>query len=143
MEKKPPVYCYPAVFNDGEGFWSVRFPDLENAFTTADTLDQAILEAKTVLKECLYFREESRDEIPQPTPLDEIRRSAGDALVQLVVADMAQARREMSQRAVKKTLSIPYWMEEELKKVPTLNVSGLLQQAVIKELNLKEPYTAG
>ena len=133
---RPLDYAYPAVFSFSEGLWSAHFPDLDNAFTAAETLEQAILEAKYVLEECLYFREEQHDEIPAPTALKAVKASSGD-VVQLVAADMAETRREMSQRAVKKTLTIPYWMEEELKKVPALNVSALLQKAITKELNLK------
>lgn len=140
-KKQPSTYAYPAVFSFSEGLWGVSFPDLDNAFTASETLEQAILEAKCVLEECLYFREEQHDVIPTPTALNKVKASSGD-VVQLVVADMTETRREMSQRAVKKTLTIPYWMEEELKKVPTLNVSALLQRAITKELNLKTPVSA-
>lgn len=138
---RPVTYTYPAVFEYSEGLWGVTFPDLDNAYAAMDTLDEAILEAKTVLEECLYFREEQNDEIPAPTPLEKVTSPSG-AIVQLVVADMKSARREMSQRAVKKTLTIPYWLEAELKKAPALNVSALLQRAIVRELHLKTPLGA-
>ena len=125
MAKLPATYAYTAVFSTDDDGWEVRFPDLDNAFTSANTLDEAILEARVVLEECLYFREEQKDEIPVPTPPDKVVRREGD-IAQLVVADMAAVRREMSRRAVKKTLTIPYWMDVELKKSPDINVSALL-----------------
>lgn len=141
MNKLPDYYSYPAVFStDGDG-WEVSFPDLDNAFTAADTLEKAILEAQAVLEECLYFREIQRDDIPKPTPLEKIKKRQGD-YIQIVVASMPETRREMSQRAVKKTLTIPFWMEEELKKRPTLNVSSILQNALRRELGLESRQTA-
>ena len=133
--KLPDYYAYPAVFTtDGDG-WEVSFPDVDNAFTAADTLEQAIVEARIVLEDIMYHREKEKDAIPTPTPLMEIRAHPGD-LVQLVVAVMPPVRREFSQKAVKKTLTIPAWMEEELKKHDDINVSQLLQNAIKQELQL-------
>ena len=131
----PDFYAYPAVFStDGDG-WEVSFPDVDNCFTAADTLEQTIVEAKYVLEDAMYFRERDHYEIPKPTGLDEIETKQGE-IVQIVVAAMKETRREHSQKAVKKTLTIPAWMEDELKKHPSLNVSSLLQQAIKQELRL-------
>jgi predicted RNase H-like HicB family nuclease len=133
--KHPDYYAYPAIFTtDGDG-WEAAFPDLDNCFTAADTLEQAIVEAKYVLEDAMYFRERDNDDIPAPTPLAKIKAKPGD-VVQLVVAVMPETRRGHSRKAVKKTLTIPAWMEDELKKNPTVNVSMLLQNAIKRELNL-------
>jgi predicted RNase H-like HicB family nuclease len=131
----PDFYAYPAVFStDGDG-WEVRFPDVDNCFTAADTLEQAIIEAKYVLEDAMYFREKDHDEIPAPTNLDDVKAKRGE-IVQLVVASMRETRREHGRKAVKKTLTIPAWMEDELKKYPSLNISLLLQSAIKQELRL-------
>lgn len=133
----PEYYSYPAIFStDGDG-WEVRFPDVENAFTAADTIEQAIIEARFVLEDVMYLREKEQDEIPAATPFDEIEAKEGE-LVQLVVAFMPEVRRQFKQKAVKKTLTIPAWMEEELKKRDDINVSQLLQQAIKQELHCYE-----
>ena len=135
--KQPDLYAYPAVFStDGDG-WEVSFPDIDNCFTAADTLEQAVVEARLVLEDIMYLREKEGDEIPVPTQLDEVKAAPGE-VVQLVVAVMPPVRREFSQKAVKKTLTIPFWMEEELKKHEEINVSQLLQQAIKQELHLSE-----
>ena len=60
MSKTQDRYIFPAVFTkDEEGMWSVTFPDLENCFTSADTLEEAIEQSKYVLEDCLYFLEKS------------------------------------------------------------------------------------
>jgi antitoxin HicB len=136
--KHPVYYKYPAIFSpDGDG-WTVRFPDLENCFTSADFLEEAIIEAQAVLEDCMYFREEQADEIPQPTPVDKITPASGE-LVQIVVAVIPAVRRAWSRKAVKKTLTIPAWMEEELKKREDINISSILQEALKARLNIKEP----
>ncbi len=133
--KHPDLYAYPAVFStDGDG-WEVRFPDIENCFTAADTLEEAIIEARYVLEDIMYLREKEKDEIPIPSNLEDIKKHPGE-IVQIIVAVMPEVRREHSEKAVKKTLTIPAWMEDELKKHSDLNVSLLLQNAIRKELHL-------
>ena len=133
--KLPELYAYPAIFStDGDG-WEVRFPDVENCFTAADTLEQAIIEARYVLEDIIYLRERDNDEIPLPTPLENIQAEQGE-IVQLIVAVMPSVRREHSRKAVKKTLTIPAWMEDELKKHSDINISQLLQNAIRQELHL-------
>jgi predicted RNase H-like HicB family nuclease len=133
--KYPDFYSYPAIFStDGDG-WEVSFPDLDNCYTASDTLESAIVEAQYVLEDVMYMREKDKDEIPSPTKLDEISVKPGEIL-QLVVAVMPETRRQHNQKAVKKTLTIPAWMEEELKKRSDVNVSLLLQNAITQELNL-------
>jgi len=134
--KYPDKYIYPAVFTkDEDGEWEVNFPDIENGFTAAESLESAILEARYALEDLLYFTEKGKFSIPEATPIDKINAPKG-AIVQLVVADMPAVRKEHSQKAIKKTLSIPAWMEDELKKRPDINVSQVLQKALKQELNL-------
>lgn len=136
--KYPGYYKYPAIFSpDGDG-WTVTFPDLENCFTSADTIEEAIVEAQAVLEDCIYFREADKDIIPLPTSSEKIPSPSG-GFVQIVVAVMGPVRRAWSRKAVKKTLTIPAWMEEELKKHENVNISFVLQEAIKKELGLKEP----
>lgn len=66
----------------------------------------------------MYLREKDNDEIPTPTPLENVLTEPGE-VVQLIVAVMPDVRREHSQKAVEKTLAIPVWMEDELKNIPT------------------------
>ena len=137
---RPNFYNYPAVFSpDGDG-WTVRFPDLDNCFTSADTVEEAIVEAQAVLEDCMYFREAQKDEIPLPTPPERVLPDEG-GFVQSVVAVMPPVRRAWSRKAVKKTLTIPAWMEEELKKREDVNISFILQEALKEKLDIKEPVS--
>ena len=137
--KLPELYAYPAIFSTDSDGWEVRFPDVENCFTAADTLEQAIVEARYVLEDIMYLRERDNDEIPLPTPLENVLAEQGE-IVQLIVAVMPGVRREQSRKAVKKTLTIPAWMEDELKKHSDINISLLLQNAIRQELQLPPNY---
>lgn len=84
-------YMYPALFQPDGDMWTVTFPDIDNAFTSADTLEEAIIDAQAVLEDCMYFREEQDDEIPVPSKLNDIVLPSG-GFVQMVVAVMKHAR---------------------------------------------------
>lgn len=58
---------------------------------SADSLEEAIIDAQAVLEDCMYFREEQGDEIPAPSRLSDIARPSG-GLVQMVVAVMNKVR---------------------------------------------------
>jgi predicted RNase H-like HicB family nuclease len=133
--KLPDFYAYPTIFTtDGDGL-EVSLPDVDNDFTAADTLEQAIVEAQYVLEDIMCLREKDKDNIPEPTPLDQVQHDPGD-IVQIVVAVMPKTRREFAQKSVKKPLTIPAWMEDELKKREDINVSLFLQNAIKQELQL-------
>ena len=48
---------------------------------------------------------------------------------------MPRIRKAIANKAVKKTLTIPQWMNEEIMKYD-INLSKLLQDAILKELNI-------
>ena len=89
--KYPDYYMYPAVFQPDGDMWTVTFPDIDNAFTSADSLEEAIIDAQAVLEDCMYFREEMNDEIPKPSRISQLPEVSG-GFVQRVVAVMKPVR---------------------------------------------------
>ena len=71
--------------------WTVTFPDIENAFTSADTFEEAVVDAMAVLEDCMYFREIQNDDIPAPSRLNDIEVPSG-GFVQMIVALMNPVR---------------------------------------------------
>ncbi len=55
---------YPALFEKEDSRYNVTFPDLPEAITCGDTLEQAIEMAKECLGLCLDVRKENKEEIP-------------------------------------------------------------------------------
>lgn len=127
---------YPAIFHvaDEGGFW-VSFPDLPECLTEGDNMAQAYEMAVDALGLCLSDCVACGREIPEATAPDKIDILDGMVLV-IVEFDMAEYRRKHSSRAVKKTLSIPEWLNEEAIKAG-INFSQVLQEALVLKLNLK------
>lgn len=135
---KKDLYVFPAIFDIDDDGISVEFPDLPGCFTCGDTIDEAYKNAKEALELHLYGMEKDNDPIPEPTPLDKIKIQKKQSIM-LIEAWMPLVRSEMENRAIKKTLTIPKWLNDiaEQKKV---NFSQVLQRALKEELGIKEKF---
>lgn len=127
-------YVYPAVFEVEEGMYNVSFPDLPNCYTCGDNLADAMYMAGDALGGWLSRAEEKGEAIPGASDLTSVE--AEGATVSLVLADTEAYRRTHSSKAVKKTLSIPSWLNEaaELRGV---NFSKVLQDALCEQLGFE------
>ena len=127
-------YIFPAVFEKEEGHgYNVRFPDLEGCYTCGQTLIDAFEMANDVLALVLVDKEESGEVIPEPTPIERIT-AAPEGFTSYIACDTKRYRRTYRTRAVKNTLSIPEWMNEEALSAG-LNFSKILQEAIAEKLN--------
>ncbi|MCM0703541.1 type II toxin-antitoxin system HicB family antitoxin [Faecalicatena sp. BF-R-105] len=126
---------YPAVFHTAEegGFW-VTFPDIPECMTQGDNMQEAYEMAVDALGLSLTSREAEREEIPKASSLDEV--DAEDGTLVIVEFDMAEYRRRNSSRAVKKTLSIPEWLNEAAVR-EGVNFSQILQEALMSKLGIQ------
>ena len=125
-------YVYPARFvNEDNGSISVYFPDLEGCQTYDDTLDGAAIMAKDALEGFIDVLFEMGKPLPKPSDIKDI--AVDNGLVMMVVADVANMTEE--NKPIKKTLSIPKWLDREATKAH-LNFSGVLKEALIERLNL-------
>ncbi len=128
-------YAYPAVFTPEEnGLFSVTFPDLEGCYTCGDNIEDAIRMAEDVLAFTLYDYEQERKNLPAPSSFTDIPLKEGD-FVNFVRCDTQEYHRRNSTRAVKKTLSVPEWLNDEAEKAG-LNFSQVLQEALKEKLGV-------
>lgn len=128
-------YAYPAVFTpESGGGYSVYFPDIEGCYTQGDDMADAIFMAEDALELMLYEYEESGKKIPNPSSPKDIELNDGE-IVSYVSADTLKYRKVFNDKAVKKTLSIPEWMNEAAIK-ENINFSQVLQDALRQRLNL-------
>ncbi|WP_407708550.1 type II toxin-antitoxin system HicB family antitoxin [Bacillus altitudinis] len=71
------MYRYYALIEkeklDNTGCYIISFPDLENVFSDAETMQDAVQNAHDVLGSMLSVMEEDGDEIPQPSPADKLK----------------------------------------------------------------------
>lgn len=125
---------YPAMFHEAEegGFW-ISFPDMPECLTEGDDMQQAYERAVEALGLALVSREEDGEELPIPSEIGEIRNE--DGTIVIVEFDMLEYKKKHSGRAVKKTLSIPEWLNEEA-VARGVNFSSVLQEALMAKLNI-------
>ncbi len=124
-------YVFPAVFTaEEEGGYSVVFPDLESCYTCGDNLADAVLMAEDVLALTLYEYERDGKAIPDPSILSEMTVENG-SFANYVVADTLGYQKKFNKKAIKKTLTIPEWLNEKAESMG-VNFSKVLQDALVK-----------
>lgn len=127
-------YLYPALFAQEGEFYTVRFPDLESCYTQGESLQDAYDMAADVLCLTLYNLEEQEETIPTASEITSIHPEAGE-FVSLIGCDTLEYRQFYDNRAVKKTLTIPSWLNTMSERAG-INFSAVLQAALKKELGI-------
>ena len=124
---------YPALFHKAEegGFW-ISFPDFPECFTEGDDITQAYEMAVEALGLAVTSRKKEKEEIPAPTEIDKL--SLEDGILVIVEFDMLEYQKKHNSRAVKKTLSIPEWLNEEATAMG-VNFSQVFREALINKVN--------
>lgn len=126
-------YVYPVIFEEAEeGGYNVTVPDIPGTFTCGDDMADAIYMAEDVIAMMLVDYEDEKKTIPVPSKIEDIKT---DGIVSLVVADTDEWRKLVDNRAVKKTLSIPSWLNAKAEKAG-LNFSQVLQEALCSKLGV-------
>ena len=127
-------YVYPAVFTEEDCGYSVNFPDLPNCFTSGETLGEAIEMAGDVLCLTLYELEQAGTAIPAPSSLRDIPVGEKE-FVNFIPCDTLEYRKFFDNRAVKKTLTVPSWLNDMAERAG-INFSATLQSALKQQLHL-------
>ena len=127
---------YPALFHEAEegGVW-VSFPDIPECLTQGDDMAQAYEMAVEALGLSLSSMEEEKVELPVASRPQDIQSEADSFLV-VIEFDMEEYRRRHCSRAVKKTLSIPEWLNDVAIK-QNINFSQVLQEALMEKVGVR------
>ena len=128
-------YYYPAIFHIAEegGFW-ITFPDFPECMTQGEDIADAYKMATEALGLCIDERIKQKEPLPSCTvPSDLIVKEGSFSCV--IEFNLDQYRRKNCSRAVKKTLSIPEWLNEACIE-QGINFSQVLQEALISKLGL-------
>lgn len=125
---------YPAIFHKAKegGFW-VTFPDIPECMTQGDDMQEAYEMAVDALGLSLTTMEDEKEPIPKASSLDKVDPEDGTLVI--VEFDIAEYRRKNCSRAIKKTLSIPEWLNEAAIR-ENLNFSQILQEALMAKLGV-------
>ena len=128
-------YVYPAIFhpNQDDGSITVTVPDLPGCITEGKDLADAIYMAGDAVAMWLWCTEDQHEAIPVPTLPPKVE---APEFVNYVFADTDEYRRKHDNRAVKKTLSIPSWLNDRAMQAG-VNFSQILQDALKERLNVQ------
>ena len=127
---------YPAVFNEDKDSYFVEFPDLEGCLTSGTTIEEAFENAKEALG--LYLDQDGDvydRTINKPSSMKEVCSKHPNCMVLLVEYDSLEYAKKYKTKAVKKTLSIPEWLNDLANK-ENVNFSSVLQEALVKKLHI-------
>lgn len=133
--KSPDQLIFPALFHiDNTNTIFVEFPDLIGCFTQGDSLAQAYFNAQEALA---IYAKENATILPSPTDLAIVQKQNPNTTVLLIGIDSTKYIVK-SLESIKKTLSIPKWLNDLAVKYD-VNFSKILKNALITYLmNLDE-----
>lgn len=129
-------YIYPAIFTYAEDGISVEFPDLPGCLTCGDSDEEALKNAKEAMELHLYGMERDGDVIPEPNTIKNIKIEDKQIIV-MIQTYMPVVRNEQESRSVKKTLTIPRWLND-IAESNNVNFSLILQQGLKEYLNIEQ-----
>ena len=129
------TYLFPAFFRrtDSGGF-SADFHDLPGCVSAGDTLEEVFAGTRESLSLHLYGMLEDGDAIPEASDPETIPLEPG-AFIALVEGHPDMIRDELRSRSVKKTLTIPSWINEEAER-RRINFSQVLQEALRERMGV-------
>ncbi|HBS59486.1 MAG TPA: pilus assembly protein HicB, partial [Firmicutes bacterium] len=102
-----------------------------------DNLQEAHKLAKEALGLHLWGFERDGEDIPEPSAIDAVQSEYPGEVIGLVEVSMAALRSKLDTRAVKKTLTIPYYLNQMAEK-SKINFSQVLQSALKEKLGIRD-----
>lgn len=130
-------YVYPAIFkplDNGEFF--IKVPDLPGCMTEGKNLLDALDMAQDAIAMWLCDAEDKNEPIPPASDVFDVTCEEGE-FVNLISVDTIEYRNLNDSRAIKKTLTIPNWLNTRAEKAG-VNFSQLLQTALKEKLGIHD-----
>ena len=122
---------YPACFypdEEREGAYAVVVPDLPGCVSGGDTLAEAILMAMDAASGWVLDELEDGREAPSASPLENVIPEPG-GFVNMLVLDMDSYTEKFGKKEVRKSLTIPAWLNTFAEK-NHINFSQVLQESL-------------
>lgn len=132
MMKK--IYFYPAIFQVEEDGYSVFVPDIPGCMTQGNTMEESLAmvqEAIGLMLEDVAPADYPAASLPQDLVLEK------DQFALMVPFDKLAYDKKYNAKAVKKTLSVPKWLDT-LATEHNVNFSNILQNALMHELGVRK-----
>lgn len=129
--------AYPAIFipfEDGDDGYTVEFPDLPGCVTEGYSMADALFMAEDAASGWVLTVLEDGEKPPKASDLRTHNAPAG-GFVSMVALDMDAYAEKYGSRAVKKTLTIPAWMNTYV-EANGISCSKVLQDAISAKLQM-------
>ncbi len=128
-------YVYPAIFTpEKEGGYSIAFPDVEGCYTQGKDMADGIEMAEDALCLMLYDMEEREENIPAASDIKAVKCGV-DEIVTLIACDTLEYRMFYDNKADKKTLTVPHWLNVMAERKGA-NFSAILQSGLKEFLGI-------
>lgn len=137
---------YPVLFyEEKEGGYSVFVPDLEDATTCGDTLENAMYMAEDLIAGLILDKIEEGGKIPNASKIEDVSFEKLEKSLEIenwnyvskfktyIAVDISAFAEKWGKELIKKTVNIPKWVNtkaEELK----INFSKTLEEALIEKI---------
>lgn len=126
---------YPAIFTFEDNQYWVEFIDLKGCFSSGSTLQEAMKNSK----EAMGLFLEDLTSFPECTTDIKGIKLGDNQIISFVSVDLEEHRKTYGNKSVKKTLSIPAWLNTLAEK-EHVNFSKLLQSALMEKLNVNNSF---
>ena len=132
-------YAYPAILTPEGNQILVDVLDLPGLHTFGDNIPDALYMAQDAIEMWLWDAENEHEIIPTASSYENVAKMCKEPgqFVSMIAADTDEYRRKIDTRAVKKTLSIPQWLNYKAEKA-NAPFSQILQQGLKAYLNIVE-----
>lgn len=127
---------YYAIFDIEPDGISIEFPDLDGAFSSGSDMHEALYMAKDLLEGWLLLAEDEGDPLPVPSSLSDMQERHPNSLIIPVEVNLELAREKHFGKPVKKTLTIPSYVNT-LAVENGINFSQVLTEALKSKLQIQ------
>ena len=131
---KKELTVYPAIFtkmNDDGDYYIVDFIDFKDCITEGSTIQEAYYMAQEAMG--LYLEDLAK--FPNLTNDFSNIKLQDNQFISYVSIDMDEYRKKYNNKSVKKTLTIPCWLDTIAEK-ENINFSQILQEALKSKLEI-------
>lgn len=121
---------YPCKIRKEDGVYYVEFVDFPECFTDGESPEEVLTNARDVLEGIIFSYIKNGKPLPSPSFFEK-----GSADVTYIDAWVGMVRDRVNNQAVKKTLTIPKWLNDIAEK-NAVNFSAVLQTGLKEYLNI-------
>lgn len=121
---------YPCKIRKKDGVYYVEFVDFPECFTDGESPEEVLTNARDVLEGIIFSYIKNGKPLPSPSFFEE-----GSADVTYIDAWVGMVKDRVNNQAVRKTLTIPKWLNDIAEK-NAVNFSAVLQTGLKEYLNI-------